>query len=159
MAPSFLCTFAGTRLAEPTLAFSWLMKVSRPGWLELPIVGNTPLSFHCRERVIFKVVFLRLHFLFSFTNAHFFSISSSEMGFWEIISSHPTYLYASGLLFGFPHTSYHCWPLCWRSPPSPFTLLNNWLCIQHKSLPNCPSQHELLSYSASFCSPSFSTIK
>lgn len=41
----------------------------------------------------------------------------------------------------------------------PFTLLSNWLCIQHRFLPNCLSQHELLCYSASLCSLSFSTIK
>lgn len=41
----------------------------------------------------------------------------------------------------------------------PFPFPRHRLCTQHRFLPNCVSQHELLSYSASLCSPSFSTIK
>lgn len=160
MPPSFLCTFAGMRLAKPNLTFSWFTKSKTPvfvdwssqmlrksshpstaekGWyLRDFCAPSFPLFFY--KNSPFQHIYICDGFLTHYLKPCNLSPYKGA-SFWA--PSHLIPLVAS-LLEAFS------WP---------FTLLSDWLCIHHRFLPNCLSQHELLCYSASFCSPSFSTIK
>lgn len=133
-------------------------KDSRPSWLELPNTGNTPLSFYCRKGIIFKVFFCTLISSFLLKKSPLLQLIFIWDGFltdylkWCNLSLQGTSFWNPSHLI--PLVASLLEAFSW-----PFTLLSNWLCIQHKFLPNCLSQHELLSYSVSLCSPSFCPMK
>lgn len=112
-------------------------KDCRRGCLELPGAGNAPPSFHCTKGIILKVFFCISSFLLpkvtSLAFLHLWWISDRLSQAMQPIAMQGELL--DSLI---PPVASLLEIFSW-----PFTSLSNWLCIWHRFLPNCPSQHEL----------------
>lgn len=128
-----------------------------PAWLSgAARCWEYPSSFHCRKGIIFMVFFCTsisscvLPKATSLAYLHLRWISDRLPQAMQPISRQGGLLLDSLIPLVASLLEIFSWP---------FTSLSDWLCIWHRFLPNCPSQHELLSCSASHRSPSFPTIK
>lgn len=129
------------------------IKVSRRGCLELPGAGSAPLH-STAERGSYLRCFSAFPFSLYLRSVLWHIVTcdgflTDYLKLWNPSLCKEDFFWTP---------SNHWWPLLeifsW-----PFTSLSNWLCIWHRFLPNCPSQHDLLSYSASLSAHLFPLLK